>query len=75
MSRGDIVVAHQDETEVYVSEAGYVCIKQVGWDGEASVITLMPIHVPAVVKAMNDSIKEAQESRQLWLKEVDDDAS
>lgn len=69
MSRGDIVVASQNEISVYVSAPGYICIRQLDCDGDEQIITIIPLHAQSVAKAILGKINEAQESRQLWIEE------
>lgn len=75
MSRGDIVVAHQSEIEVYASDSGYVCVRMTDIDGEERTVTIQPIHVAAVTKAMLGCVTQAQSARQAWVREDEDDAS
>lgn len=75
MSKGDIVVAQQDEIQVFVSEAGYVCVKQVSWSMEESIVSISAEHVEAVVSALRASVEEAKKVRVEWIMENDDDNS
>lgn len=74
MDKGDIVVANQDETGVYITEAGYVAIRQNPAMDDPQLILLAPANVEAVIKAMKDCVKHAEAARQEFLFGEDDDS-
>ena len=67
MDRRDIIVAWQAQTGVYVTESGYVAIRQENEMEDPSIILLAPEHVDAVIKAIKEAGKEAVEARQEFL--------
>lgn len=73
MNKECIVVASQDETGVYVTEGGYVAIRQNPAMDEPQVILLAPQNVQAVISALQGCIKEAEEARAEYLYGVDDE--
>lgn len=75
ISKETIVVANQEETAVYVTEAGYVAIRQRHELQDDSLVILAPANVDAVIKAMQNCIQEAIEARQEFLFGDDDAAT
>lgn len=73
MAKECIVVANQDETGVYVTEGGYVAIRQNPAMDEPQVILLAPQNVAAIIAAMKDCVKEAEQARTEYLFGVDDE--
>lgn len=74
MSRGDIVVAEQREIECYVSEAGYICLRQVDIEfGKPVKVAILPMHAEAIAKAIMSNVAFAQQMRQQWVKEDEDE--
>lgn len=67
MDKRSIVVAWQAEIGVYVSEAGYVAIRQENEMEEPSIILIAPANVEAVIEALRYSVKDANEARQGYL--------
>jgi|JI81BgreenRNA_FD_contig_121_50589_length_1051_multi_2_in_0_out_0_1 hypothetical protein len=59
----------RDAIEVYVSDKGYVCIKQLG-ALEESIVALEPSQVPTVIRWLQGSLPEATE---LFVGVEDDD--
>lgn len=67
MSKECIVVASQDETGVYVTEGGYVAIRQNPALDDPQVVLLAPQNVAAVIAAMKECVKEAEQARTDYL--------
>ena len=55
---------HRDETNIYVSEGGYVVIEQFDSSGhnETSRVALPYQDIPGVIAALQDAAKEAEEN-------------
>jgi hypothetical protein len=50
-----------DPVEVYISQKGYVCIKQESMMGqEDSIVMMLPIHVPLVVKWLQEAAAQVE---------------
>ena len=63
-----LVLKSSSETEVYVSEYGYIVLKQIDGCGEESLVTLSPEQAEAVSAFLLDN---AGKQKQLWLSNSD----
>ena len=61
-------IQDQPGTEVYVSDRGYVCIKQSGGlMEEDSVIVMRPDHVGELCEMLMRQIEDAIAARSMWV--------
>lgn len=63
-----LVLKSSVETEVYISEYGYVVLKQIDGCGEESFVTLSPEQSEAVSAFL---LENAGKQKQLWLSNSD----
>lgn len=69
MSRGDIVIMDQPQTEVYVGDTGYIVIKQKDVFDEECTVLIDPINAERIAKAILALAKPAQQGFTEWLQE------
>lgn len=73
VSKETIVVASQEQIAVYVTDGGYVAIRQDGIMCDDSLILIAPANVEAVIAALKNSIGGAIDARQDYLFGGDDE--
>jgi hypothetical protein len=49
----------RDGVEVYASDAGFVCIKQINFVQEETIVTVHPDDVPQLIKLIEEAQQEA----------------
>jgi hypothetical protein len=49
-----------DAIEVYISDKMYVCIKQENPMGEDAVVAMLPLHVPRVIKWLQEAAAQVE---------------
>ena len=69
MSREDIIVASQEQIEVYSGDTGYIIVKQSGGMEPDAVIHIAPEHARKVAEAILDEQHVAESIRQEWIME------
>jgi hypothetical protein len=62
-------IQSQQDTEVYASDAGYVCISQPNPWGDDSLIILAIHNVDTICQMLQEAKADAVENRNLYLKE------
>jgi len=65
-----LILKQQHETEIWVSDQGYLCIKQEGLGGEVSQIVLSPDQASQMSFHLPDFLAEAREN---WTNYTEDD--
>lgn len=75
LDRRNIIVAWQAEISIYVTASGYVAIQQENEMEDPSLILIAPANVDAVVKALKDAVKDANDARQEFLFGGDDESA
>jgi len=71
MSREHIIVAEQQQIEVYAGDSGYIVIKQSGGMEPDSLVYIDPMHAGKVADAILAAGARAEQFRQEWLAEGD----
>lgn len=69
MSRRDIVVTEQREISIYVSDPGYICIKQIDWENKEHVVLIDAMHAKAISDAIMGAVSEAANAKKEWLED------
>lgn len=75
MSREHIVVAEQQQIEVYAGDSGYIVIKQSGGMEPVSLVYIDPMHAGKVADAILAASTNAEQFRQEWIAEGDNDTN
>ena len=65
-----LILKQQHETEIWVSDQGYLCIKQEGLGGEVSQIVLSPDQASQMSFHLPDFLVEAREN---WTNYTEED--
>lgn len=74
-NREHVIVAQQDEIEVYAGDTGFIIIKQSHELEEADLIFIAPIHAEAIAKAVLAAKENAEQFRKEWIAEGDHEPS
>lgn len=69
--KGDMIVAQQDETYVYVGDTGYIVVRQAHAMDEDSVILIDPQNGAAIADAIKGYVEAAHKARMGWVMEED----
>jgi|GEM_PF-5143378 len=60
--KNEMKLLGRETIEAYISEGGFVCLKQDGYMGEdASIINMLPTDVPVVVAWLQELASRAEE--------------